>query len=47
MYLIWKRKELAAALNKINPSYADILTLRYFYELSNPEIGELINLSVI
>lgn len=40
-----KGKELAAALNKINPSYADILTLRYFYELSNTEIGELINLS--
>jgi RNA polymerase sigma-70 factor (ECF subfamily) len=38
-------RELAESLSKINSGYADILTLKYFYELSNDEIGELINLS--
>jgi RNA polymerase sigma-70 factor, ECF subfamily len=38
-------KELAEALSKINSGYADILTLKYFYELSNDEIGDLINLT--
>jgi RNA polymerase sigma-70 factor (ECF subfamily) len=38
-------KELAEALSKINSGYADVLTLKYFYELNNEEIGELINLS--
>lgn len=38
-------KELAKALDKIHPAYADILSLKYYYEYSNKEIGELINLS--
>lgn len=38
-------KELAEALGKINPTYADILTLKYYYDYSNTEIGELLNLS--
>jgi RNA polymerase sigma-70 factor (ECF subfamily) len=38
-------RELAESLSKINSGYADILTLKYYYELSNDEIGELINLS--
>ncbi len=39
-------KELAAALQKINTSYADILTLKYYYEYSNAEIAELFNMTV-
>lgn len=38
-------KEIAEALAKINPTYADILTLKYYYDYSNTEIGELLNLS--
>ena len=38
-------QELAAALSKINPGYADILALKYYYEYSIPEIAELINTS--
>lgn len=38
-------KELAEALAKINSGYADILTLKYYYEYSTTEIAELINLS--
>jgi RNA polymerase sigma-70 factor (ECF subfamily) len=38
-------RELAESLSKINSAYADVLTLKYFYELDNDEIGELINLS--
>ncbi|MBH1940176.1 sigma-70 family RNA polymerase sigma factor [Mobilitalea sibirica] len=38
-------KELAEALSKINSGYADILSLRYYYEMSLTEIGDLLNLS--
>lgn len=41
-----KGKELANTLSKINTSYADILTLRYYYEYSVIEISELLNISV-
>lgn len=40
-----KGKELAAALAKLGSNYADVLTLRYYYDYDNEEIGELINLS--
>lgn len=38
-------KELAEALAAIKSDYADILTLKYYYEYSNAEIADLINLS--
>ena len=38
-------KELAEALAKLKSNYADVLTLRYYYEYNNAEIGEMINLS--
>jgi RNA polymerase sigma-70 factor (ECF subfamily) len=38
-------KVLAEALSKLHSGYADILTLRYYYEYSNVEIAELINMS--
>lgn len=38
-------KELVEALSRLHTGYADILTLRYYYELSNAEIAELINMS--
>jgi RNA polymerase sigma-70 factor (ECF subfamily) len=39
-------RELAETLARLHTGYADILTLRYYYEYSNAEIAELINLSV-
>lgn len=36
-------EEIAKLLAKLNGSYADILTLKYYYEYSNSEIAELIN----
>lgn len=38
-------KEMAKALGNLHTGYADILTLKYYYEYSNTEIGELINMS--
>jgi len=38
-------KELAEALSKLNSNYADLLTLKYYYEYSTPEIADLLNLS--
>ncbi|WDV46293.1 RNA polymerase sigma factor [Clostridiaceae bacterium M8S5] len=38
-------EKMARQLAKLDNSYADILTLRYFYEYSNSEIAKLINLS--
>ncbi len=38
-------KELAEALAKLGSNYADILTLKYYYECDNEEIAELINMS--
>lgn len=37
-------KELAEALSKINSGYADLITLKFFYEYSTPEIADLLNL---
>lgn len=37
----WVAKEL----EKINQSYADILTLKYYYEYSNLEISKLLNIT--
>lgn len=39
-------KELAKALQRINSGYADLLTLKYFYELDNTEISELTNITL-
>ncbi len=39
-------KEMADALSKINTGYADVLTLKYYYELSNTEIGDFLNIPV-
>ncbi len=39
-------KGLAEALSKIRTGYADIITLKYYYQYSNAEIAELINMSV-
>jgi len=38
-------KELAYALARIKSGYADVLTLKYYYEYSISEIADLINLS--
>lgn len=38
-------KEMAEALGNLNAAYADILTLKYYYEYNNAEIGDLINMS--
>jgi RNA polymerase sigma-70 factor (ECF subfamily) len=38
-------KELAEALSRIHSGYADILTLRYYYEYNIYEIADLINLT--
>jgi len=38
-------KEMARLLSNINKTYADILTLKYFYEYSNSEIAQLINMT--
>ncbi|HKL99475.1 MAG TPA: sigma-70 family RNA polymerase sigma factor [Mobilitalea sp.] len=38
-------KDLAKAMSRINTGYADILTLKYYYEYDNTQIGELINMS--
>lgn len=38
-------KEFAKALAGINSGYADMLTLKYYYEYSNAEIADLFNLS--
>jgi RNA polymerase sigma-70 factor (ECF subfamily) len=40
-----KGEELAKALARLGSNYADILTLRYYYECENEEIAEIINLS--
>lgn len=38
-------KDLAQALSKINSGYADLLTLKYYYEYTISEISDLVNLS--
>ncbi len=38
-------EEMARRLAELEDSYADILTLKYFYEYSNSEIAELIDLT--
>lgn len=35
---------ITTELEKINSSYLDILTLKYYYEYSNPEISKLLNI---
>jgi RNA polymerase sigma-70 factor (ECF subfamily) len=38
-------KLIAEKLEEINPSYADILTLKYYHEYSNSEISKLLNIT--
>lgn len=38
-------KLIADKLEEINPSYADILSLKYYYEYSNLEISKLLNIT--
>ena len=38
-------KELALQLDKINPKYATVITLKYFLELSNDEIANTLDCS--
>lgn len=38
-------KFIADALAKINPIYADILTLKYYHEYSDAEISKLLNIT--
>lgn len=38
-------KELETSLSKLNESYTDILTLRYFYELTIDEIAKILDMS--
>jgi RNA polymerase sigma-70 factor (ECF subfamily) len=38
-------KELAEALSETNPGYADLLTLKYYYDYSLSEIADLVNLT--
>lgn len=38
-------KLISKKLGKINPSYSDILTLKYYYEYSNLEISKLLNIT--
>lgn len=37
-------KFIADALAKVNPTYADILTLKYYHEYSDSEISKLLNI---
>ena len=37
--------DLKSELSKINPNYAEIITLRYYYELEIDEISDLLNIS--
>ncbi|MDF2539215.1 MAG: polymerase sigma factor [Herbinix sp.] len=38
-------RELAEALSKINSGYADLLTLKYYYDYSTSDIADMVNLS--
>lgn len=38
-------KLIAEKLEKINSDYADILTLKFYYEYSNLEISKLLNIT--
>ena len=39
-------KETIALLDDINPSYGEIIYLKYFRDLDNQEIGDLLDLKV-
>lgn len=45
MIQLEQAKLIADILAKINPTYADIITLKYFHEYSNLEISHLLNIS--
>lgn len=45
MIRLEKAEDIAKLLAKLDSSYADVLTLKYFYEYSNTEIAKLINLT--
>ena len=45
MLKIEKTKEIAEKLNMVHPPYADIITLRYYHELSISEISKLLNIT--
>lgn len=42
-----KTREMAKNLTEINPSYADILTLKYTYEYTNFEIASMLSISEV
>ena len=44
--LLGQSNQLAAALDRINEQYAEIVTLRYFHELKIKEISDLLGISV-
>ncbi len=39
-------RETIAILDEINPSYGEIIYLKYFMELDNQEVGELLDFTV-
>ena len=45
MLKIEKTKEIAEKLNMVHPPYADIITLRYYNELSISETSKLLNIT--
>lgn len=46
MINVEKGNKLAEAMSKLHPNYADILTLRYYYEFTIPEIAEQLGYSI-
>ncbi len=38
-------REMAEKLNRLHPPYADVLTLRYYHDLSIPEIAKCLDLT--
>ncbi|WP_165868566.1 sigma-70 family RNA polymerase sigma factor [Natranaerovirga hydrolytica] len=37
-------KEMVRFLNELNQSYGDILTLRYYYDLTISEVANMLNI---
>lgn len=49
-FMIWRiakmeqSKEMVRFLNELNQSYGDILTLRYYYDLTISEVANMLNI---